>query len=901
MASTRSRLVKSPPTHSGPSRVLSCRTDFVAEETSHTRGTASFLRPRKRPAVRYPATGGVCRAPKLLPALLTLATLALVASCSAPGPETLCRQTMAQLDRCVADYCANAGAGTPTCAPRSLLSRPADRCAALDPAVLGQLEAGSCPAPSQLFEATGKADGTNHGHTNLLAQEAGYTMNVLSQQPGEIQVELLIHDVAYTTEIIGNMAYQRLEVKNAGRVPEVGRPVVPIFNPMLAVPPTTDRAWVKRIDVDPKDRESIVGLTLVPFQEPQLEDDPPTDLDKDDGFYQRDTWYPGQALNEQPLMVGTWRNYRVIRGTMAPIQYNPKLRQLRIIKRFVVTVGYSVDPTLADETAKTGKDTFSSSYDRSIANYHNVADSGEESTTPKTKVRYLAIVADALLPAVQPLIDAKETAGLGTAVVKLSSLLGEDEFVPKPEKVKQTIRDYYDQEQIEYVLLVGDVRDLPMYSWDGKPSDVWYGCLKGDDPLPEVFVGRLSGKTPAEISAQVTKIASHEALLGDNLADEAQPWQKRILLVNHREEAPGKYTANSEAVRKRRYRASAVEFVTAYGADGATNEEVKAQINTGVGVLAYRGHGSKDTWASWNGEDFGVSQVEELENDGKLPIVLSIACWNLGVQSSRKTLGEAFVQRDGAGAVAFLGATRPSYTKQNDDFNRYLFTGLLDSRVSEIGQLLVQASAKLYAQYGDDRAALANLRMYAWLGDPALRIPQGFYQQPKLKPNGVIINEVLADPASGAAGDANGDGERDFAADEFIELYNSNDKPVDISGWTISDRVGVRYEFPAGTVLGAGQALVLFGGGDVNSFAISQMGGALVFAAERAIQLNNDGDAVVLASATGNLIDRMEYTKTLGGKNVSMVRAVEGDPTSAFIKHPGRAFSPGTRVDGSAF
>ncbi len=53
--------VRSFPTHSGPSRVLSCRAAFVTEETSHTGGTASSLRHRKRPAVLCPATGGICR------------------------------------------------------------------------------------------------------------------------------------------------------------------------------------------------------------------------------------------------------------------------------------------------------------------------------------------------------------------------------------------------------------------------------------------------------------------------------------------------------------------------------------------------------------------------------------------------------------------------------------------------------------------------------------------------------------------------------------------------------------------------------------------------------------------------------------------------------------------------
>ncbi len=46
-------------THSGPSRVLSCRADVVAQDTSQTGGTASFLRPRERPAVLRPATKGM--------------------------------------------------------------------------------------------------------------------------------------------------------------------------------------------------------------------------------------------------------------------------------------------------------------------------------------------------------------------------------------------------------------------------------------------------------------------------------------------------------------------------------------------------------------------------------------------------------------------------------------------------------------------------------------------------------------------------------------------------------------------------------------------------------------------------------------------------------------------------
>ncbi|PID39792.1 MAG: hypothetical protein CSA65_08130 [Proteobacteria bacterium] len=56
---------RSTPTYSGPSRVLSCRADVVAEDMSHMGGTANALRPQKRLAVLYSASGGRRRgAPK---------------------------------------------------------------------------------------------------------------------------------------------------------------------------------------------------------------------------------------------------------------------------------------------------------------------------------------------------------------------------------------------------------------------------------------------------------------------------------------------------------------------------------------------------------------------------------------------------------------------------------------------------------------------------------------------------------------------------------------------------------------------------------------------------------------------------------------------------------------------
>ena len=98
----------------------------------------------------------------------------------------------------------------------------------------------------------------------------------------------------------------------------------------------------------------------------------------------------------------------------------------------------------------------------------------------------------------------------------------------------------------------------------------------------------------------------------------------------------------------------------------------------------------------------------------------------------------------------------------------------------------------------------------------------------------LIINEISADPDS-TDGDANGDGEAQFSDDEFIEIVNISDAPVDLSGWVMADGAQDRHTFPAGSVIPAGCALVLFGGGTPTG----TFGNALVqTASEGSIGLN---------------------------------------------------------------
>jgi hypothetical protein len=162
----------------------------------------------------------------------------------------------------------------------------------------------------------------------------------------------------------------------------------------------------------------------------------------------------------------------------------------------------------------------------------------------------------------------------------------------------------------------------------------------------------------------------------------------------------------------------------------------------------------------------------------------------------------------------------------------------------------------------------------------------------------IIINEVHADPAPSLEGDANGDGVRSYKEDEFVELVNAGEQPVDISGFTLSDGLRVRFTFPEGTVLNPGKGVVVFGGGDPSQIMIETS--APIFVASGGLALTNTGDTVVVADARGNELDSMTYGDG-ECEDRALTRAVDGDPEASFVPHTNTRFSPGLEQDGSPF
>ena len=159
----------------------------------------------------------------------------------------------------------------------------------------------------------------------------------------------------------------------------------------------------------------------------------------------------------------------------------------------------------------------------------------------------------------------------------------------------------------------------------------------------------------------------------------------------------------------------------------------------------------------------------------------------------------------------------------------------------------------------------------AWAASVELRGTPGRPNRISSSPALVFINECSYDPTDqGVTNDYNNDGIGDSAEDEFVELYNATDSPVDISGWTLEDNSVTSdntFTFPEGTVIPGLGYLVVFGGGAPTGFGVDTFTGLP--------RLGNDGDQVRLSSGL-KMIDSISFGDRASGALVNLPITADG-------------------------
>lgn len=163
-----------------------------------------------------------------------------------------------------------------------------------------------------------------------------------------------------------------------------------------------------------------------------------------------------------------------------------------------------------------------------------------------------------------------------------------------------------------------------------------------------------------------------------------------------------------------------------------------------------------------------------------------------------------------------------------------------------------------------------------------------------------IITEVLFAVPSGPGGDANRDGTRDAAGDEFVELINPHDRAIQLFGYTLTDsqepgKGQLKFTFPA-LELAPGEVVVVFNGfgatiaepvGDQRtppSGPHAAFAGARVFSMRcpsNKTAFGNAGDHVMLTAPDGTNVQRVWWSEDPSARGASVEAPKDGHEQGA--------------------
>lgn len=499
----------------------------------------------------------------------------------------------------------------------------------------------------------------------------------------------------------GGAAHDRIELPGSYPLGEVGSPETPAFARMFALPFGTG----PEVTILSVDFVTYPGISLLPRQTPQFDSPmPPDGFRINNDVYSSDSFFPAQWVEADDF--GIWGGLNTGRFVFNPFRYNPVTGELQAVSSITFRVDFHGD---AQAMAYPSSPAVVSSASRHLVNFAGFRESAS-APIDAGGAEYVFVVHENHYDAVMPLVEFYHSIGYETVVETLSGSVSAGQ-------IKAAITDNYDTAATRFALIAGTHAEMPSYNYGGHVGDYWYACLVGNDLIPEIAVGRLTGTT-AQISHQVDKVIAgyYQYSFDDRLTTGIVP--STTVLAAHGENYPGKYTQCCNEIAAYDYGLCDKTFYKIYPPEGGTNAMVQEWFNNGIGTVGYRGHGMHTTW-TWSAPGYWTkSHVDELTNTF-MPPVFNIACYCGNYANYAECLSESFQWATG-GSSGNLGATNPSYTIPNHDYMKEIYKNLYDVGLFHVGESIMDATVFIINFHGS--LGEANAKMYIWFGDAAMEL-----------------------------------------------------------------------------------------------------------------------------------------------------------------------------------
>lgn len=523
-----------------------------------------------------------------------------------------------------------------------------------------------------------------------------------------------------------------------------GAPALPVVTLRVALPPGMTVNGVRLME---SRTQTVSGMHLIrPAQPPQViggGQGMPTPVPPDAAIYRSAEPWPASpvVLSGQADLAG--QSFAIIQ--VHPLRYRPAAGQLTLYGflefELYGTDGHRCGDYLSPAISPAGRRGYESQLKRMVVNPEAVAPQSAPAAAPLRGVDpgsydYVIVTQADWVDDFEPLASWRTATGTRSAIVTTEWIYTSGAYIGSAvQQLRSFVQDVHVTWGATHILFGGDTDLIPThfrsvtvpgYWTDDIPNDTYYADYDGDF-VCEVATGRASVRNTAQIATFIGKVLTYEqhppnkdylemaVFLGfDNATpgDGKGEIEKDLLRATH---LPPGWVLNTE-----------------YDSEPGTHKaDMLGYLDQGHHLVNHHEHCNWNSMgAGWtsHSELITVDDVNGLTNGNKASIVFAIGCWPCDITYTT-SIGEAFLQREGGGAVAFLGNSRYGWGAPAEDPVHYsvlqdflLYESLFQLGVHDLGDSFCWLKNMAY-----DPDDPYNLNDYCFtqlylLGDPGVQV-----------------------------------------------------------------------------------------------------------------------------------------------------------------------------------
>jgi hypothetical protein len=500
----------------------------------------------------------------------------------------------------------------------------------------------------------------------------------------------------------------RIWIEGEGSISKPGWPDLPVISRTILAPP--------------RGNPSLKNLTLTSHEEANLNPLPAPPPETDDlslaklatDFNQYSGWYPPETVvTAEPALL---RDYRLVTVHIFPVQYNPATGQVRFTESAEFSLEFEGEGVneLTDPRRIPPSRFARMAVDELVI---NPPDKPLRDDILTGNYLYIVPNVDGVDDAFSPLLEWRRRMGHQVTVRHVGNNA-------QAATVMGLIRDAFAAEgSVEFVCLVGDAANsdviVPAATQTG---DYEYSKLNGNDPLPDVAIGRISIASVAQLRQVIGKIVSYET---NPYMEETRWFRQGGVVAGHIQNGYGEVLL-ARWVKKQLLEYGFREVRGWYwdvdGEIGGNQPFITNTLDWGVSIFHYRAYSHMNS--------INPAVIINLPNDeGRWPAVLAISC-NTGNFVSETNgnyqgvaLTEDFLRARGGGIGAIGTHTGNTNVRFNNLVAAGVWKGVYKNRTYCLGWGLNQGKYEIWQTYaGFDDAYLGFMDWNNLMGDPGTAI-----------------------------------------------------------------------------------------------------------------------------------------------------------------------------------